>query len=107
MKNHLRTNHHKELDQLFENDLLNPPTTLDSFVRLSGVKKLPQNSARALELTNAVMEFISRDLRPVSVVDGAGLLSLMDVAESRFIVSCRRTVMNYIDRKYCELKRSV
>ena len=80
---------------------------MDSFVQLSGVKKLPQNSARALELTNAVAEFISRDLRPVSVVDGAGFLSLMDVAEPHFIVPCRRTVMNYIDQKYCKLKLSV
>ena len=75
---------------------------VDSYVRSSDVKKLPQNSARALELTNAVVEFISRDLRPVSVVDGTGFLSLMDVAEPRFIVPCRRTVMNYIDWKYCD-----
>jgi len=46
LKNHLRTNHRKKFDQLFENDLLNPPTTMDSFVRSSGVKKLPHNSAR-------------------------------------------------------------
>ena len=31
----------------------------------------------------------------------------MDVEEPCFIVSCRRTVMNYIDQKYYELKRSV
>ena len=43
----------------------------------------------------------------MSVVDGYGFLSLMDVAEPRFVVPCRRTVMNLIDRKYCELKRSV
>ena len=53
------------------------------------------------------MEFISRDLRPVNVVDGTGFLSLMNVAESHFVVPCRRTVMNHIDWKYCEMKRAV
>ena len=60
---------------------------------------------QAVELTNTVVEFVTRDLRPVSVVDGTGFLSLMDVAEPHFVVPCRRTVMNLIDRKYCELKR--
>ena len=106
LKNHLRTNHRKEYNELYESDL-NLSTTMDSFVRSSGVKRLPQNSARALELTNTVVEFISRDLRPVSVVDRAGFLNLMDVAEPRFVVPCRRTVMNHIDRKYYEMKRAV
>jgi len=106
LKNHLQTNHRKEYDELFENES-SLPSTIDSFVRSSGSKKLPQNSPRAVELTNAVVEFISRDLRPVNVVDGTGFLSLMNVAESHFVVPCRRTVMNHIDWKYCEMKRAV
>ena len=43
LKNHLRTNHHKEYDELFEYEL-SLPSTIDSFFQLSGSKKLPQNS---------------------------------------------------------------
>jgi len=53
------------------------------------------------------VEFVVRDLRPVSVVDGCGFLNLMNVAEPHFVFPCRRTVTNLIDRKYCELKHSV
>ena len=71
------------------------------------MKNLPHKSTQAVELTNAVVEFVARDLRPVSVEDGSRFLSLMDVAGPCFIIPCKRTVMNLIDRKYYELKRSV
>ena len=40
------------------------------------VKKLPSSSSLATKLTNnGVAEFITRDLRPVSVVDGVGFIT--------------------------------
>ena len=66
LKNHLKTNHWKEYEELFENE--DNQTLLDNFVQLSDVKKLLHNSTQAVELTNAVVEFVARDLRPVSVV---------------------------------------
>jgi len=80
---------------------------MDSFIQPAGGKKLPHNLAHAVELTNTVVEFVARDLRPVSVVDGCGFLNLMNVAEPCFVVMCRQTVTNLIDRKYCELKCSI
>ena len=52
-------------------------------------------------------DFIVRDLRPVSVVDGIGFLQLMQTAEPRYVVPCRRTMMSTIDTKYRILKRAV
>ena len=39
LKNHLRTNHRKEYDELYESDL-NLSTTMDSFVRSSGYHRI-------------------------------------------------------------------
>ena len=64
-------------------------------------------SKRAQELTGAVVEFIVRDLRPVRVIDCTGFLHLMKVAEPRYVVPCRRTVTNYIDKQYIALRNTV
>ena len=80
---------------------------MDTFVQKVSVKKLPHNSTRAVELTDALLEFIARDLRPVSVVDGHGFLNLIEKAEPQYSVPCQRAVMNGVDRKYCELKHTV
>ena len=41
------------------------------------------------------------------MVDGDGFLQLMQLAESCFVVPCRKTMMSVIDRKYAALKRTV
>ena len=71
------------------------------------VKKLPSSTSLATKLTNGVAEFITRDLRPVSVVDGVGFLHLMELAEPRYSIPCRRTMMGVIDSKYVEAKRCI
>ena len=55
-------------------------------------------------LTEAVADFISKYMRPVSTVDGQGFLNLMRVAEPRYTVPCRKTVMGLIYQKYHVLK---
>ena len=74
---------------------------------IRSVEKLPHNSARAKKLTESVAEFIVRDLRPVSIVDGDGFLNLMEVAEPRYVVSCRRTIDTVIDKMYCSSKQRI
>ena len=107
LKNHSRTNHRTQYEELYIGEQDTRQSSMDTFVRQTGVKKLPHDSKRAIELTDALLEFVARDLRPVSVVDGRGFLNLMEKTEPRYTVPCRRTIMNAIDRKYCELKRSV
>lgn len=41
----------------------------------------------------------------MSVVDGAGFLRLMELAEPRYVVPCRKTIMEAIDSRY--IKQSV
>ena len=71
------------------------------------VEKLPYNSVRAKILTESIAEFIVRDLRPVSIVNGDGLLNLMEVAEPRYVVPCCRTIDTVIDKMYCSSKQRV
>ena len=52
---------------------------MDVFCRT--VEKLSSSSARAQQLTSAVIDFVVRDLRPVNVVDSVGFLHLTEVAE--------------------------
>ena len=54
-----------------------------------------------------MVEFIIHDLHPVRVVDCMGFLHLMKVAEPRYVVPCRRTVTNYIDKQYVTARNSV
>ena len=77
LKNHLRTNHRTQYEELYGSEDTGQ-TSMDTFVQKVSVKKLPHNSTRAVELTDALLEFIARDLRPVSVVDGHGFLNLME-----------------------------
>ena len=46
-------------------------------------------------------------MRPVSVVDRQGFLNLMLVAEPRYTVPCRKTVIGLIDQKYHILKEHI
>jgi len=48
---------------------------MDTFVQKVNVKKLPHNSTPAVELIDALQEFITQ---PVSVVDGHVFLNLME-----------------------------
>ena len=86
MKNHLRTKHHSTYDELFTTTVLEKEKrSLDVFVRSVAVKKPPLHSDHAVQLTDAVADFIARDLRPVRVVDGDGFLQLMQIAEPRYM----------------------
>ena len=73
----------------------------------SSGEKLFSTSHRVKMLSDAVVEFITRDMRPVSVVDGVGFLNLMHVVEPWYITQCRKTVMELIQRKYTDLKRDI
>ena len=60
------------------------PTTLRAHSQ-----PLPKTSSRHKELVNAVGRFISKDLLPVSAVEGVGFRSLMEITEPRFTVPSR------------------
>ena len=110
LRNHLRSHHRPEYAELFDDDLGNSERQrpMDTFCKPSRkVEKLSPSSTRAQELTGAVSDFIVRDLRPVNVVDSVGFLHLMEVADPRYTVPCRRTINSCIDRRYLAVKANV
>ena len=78
MRNHLKTKHLTEFNALYlEEPSSSSQTSLDDFVMSKAVKKLPASSDLAKKLTNGIADFITRDLRPVSVVDGVGFFYIL------------------------------
>ena len=111
LRNHLRLNHSSEYLLLYppeENDnSVKADTTQNRMEDFVSVPKIPATSIRAKILTAAIANFISKDMRPISVVDGQGFLNLMHVAEPRYTVPCRKTIMALIDQKYQVLKEQI
>lgn len=110
-RSHLRTWHRSIYDELYPETTLAPQWsstkqgTMDTFV--SRVEKLPYNSERAKKLTKSICEMVVRDMRPISMVDDVGFLSLMKEAEPRYIVPCRSTITRHIDDLYVSEKRVI
>ena len=103
LKNHLRSHHRAEYTALYSDDdtvLGQSQQKMDVFCKQRPAEKLLPGSARAQELTSAVVDFVIQDLRPASVVDNVGFLHLMEVTEPRYSVPCRRTINSYIDKRY-------
>ena len=55
--------------------------TMDDFVCYTNTATLPHTSERARKLTHTISEMIARDIHPISIVDDAGFLDLLKVAE--------------------------
>lgn len=106
LKTHLRNRHRSAYDELYgeQEDQSSKQSTMDSYVKR--IDKLPPNCERAKKLTNRVAEMICRDIRPVSMADDVGFLSLMYEAVPNYMVPCRSTISRCIDDMYVQQKRS-
>ena len=113
LRNHLKAVHSTVYYELFPTPssstvgegMTQTQGTVDRY--LVHTDKLTSNSQRYKALVEACADFITKDMRPVSVVDGIGFLKLMQIAEPRFTVPCRKTIMKMIDEKYRTLKHSI
>lgn len=115
LHNHLRVNHPSLYNELVSSskDLQcessgSKQDMMDRFLHsfISG-EKLSSSLQHMKMLSDAIAEFIARDMRPVSVIDGLGFLNLMHVAEPQYITLCRKMVMELIEWKYTDLKRDI
>ena len=84
--NHLRISHSSLYYKLFANNSrgetsLDKQEKVDKFFSSTPVDRLPSSSQLAKSLTDAVSEFVVRDMRRVSVVDGVAFMNLIHVAE--------------------------
>ena len=67
-----------------------------------------QHSARYTQCQNALVEFISKDLQPMSVVDSPSFLQLLSTLDPRYIPASRTTIgRTIIPNKYTSVKASV
>ena len=73
---------------------------MENFTRpIATVARPAASSHRANIITEGVTDFIMKDMHPVSTADGEGFLNLMQIAEPRYSVPCRKTIMSFIDKK--------
>lgn len=83
---HLRTKHGNLLD-------VGKPSPLSRFIsRKNGPKKVSKERARLV--TDAIMQVISLDLRPFSVVEGRGFKNLIKLLEPGYKMPSRFTSFN-------------
>ena len=60
------------------------------------ISKLPSGSKRAKEITQRIAEFIARDMRPVSVIEGTGFVNLVATLDPTYQVPSRKHIMKVL-----------
>ena len=55
--------------------------------------KLPATSTRATKITQSVLSFICKDMRPLSVVENEGFRNMMTTLEPRYTIPSRQLVV--------------
>lgn len=85
MAGHIRR-HHKDVDLTASGKT---PSLVQPTISSSFAVKLPQTSARAKAITNAIGLFIAADLQPYSVVENTGFKHLISVLEPRYSMPSR------------------
>ena len=71
------------------------------------VQKLSPSSPRATAITAALANFITEDLRPISVVEGSGFRKLLALLEPRYQVPCHKTITKVLHKQRDELKEEI
>ena len=103
LQSHLRAKHSKEYNEATGTSVEAGPKQKT----LSGsyFKRCPPD--RANKITTLIAEFVSRDLRPISVVDGPGFTRLMNFLEPGYQVSPRPHLTKVSHELYDSLKEKV
>ena len=72
------------------------------------IHKLPPKSSRAIKITDSIMRFIIKDLRPFSVVQNVGFKYLLSTLEPRYTVPSRQYFSDTaLPKLYEEVKQSL
>ena len=85
LKQHLQNNHPAVLTGLFGecSTSQSQQLTLES-TGFSPKSKMPHGSKHAREITDKLVRFIMRDIRPLSVIEGKGFLEFVDVLNPQY-----------------------
>ncbi|XP_073668771.1 zinc finger BED domain-containing protein 4-like [Paramisgurnus dabryanus] len=67
----------------------------------------PITEKRKREITDAIVEFIAMDMRPINVVEGEGFRKLIKKMEPDYTVPNRSSVSNALSLKYSDLRGQI
>ncbi len=101
------------LKQHHNNKLLQTPATKrvresQTSIQRSFAATWSQSSVKAQEITRCIGDFISKDMRPFSVVDNVGFRELVRVLEPRYHMPSRpHFSQEVVPALYCEAKTKV
>ena len=105
LKQHLQAWHPAALSK-GESSKSPQQTTMEAFSQKES-PKLPRGSRRAKDVTQAIAEFVSKDMRPVAVVEGVGFRNLVATLDPAYQIPSRKSVMEVLHRMYDEVRSQV
>ena len=105
---HLSINHPQELNMVTGGESSGRQQKISMFFgKPKTASKLPLESPRAREVTKALVNFITHDLRPVSVVDGDGFRRFVETLDPTYPVPSRSYIGEKITQHFELAKESL
>ena len=100
---HLQAKHPEEYKRCTDCLSTKKQTSLTTLVR----KCSPTSPQRAAVITEKIVEFIAKDMRPLSVVDGDGFKQLINCLEPGYKVPSRTHVTSICHKKFVAVKEQL
>ena len=73
---------------------------------LSSTRKYPKDSAKCKKLDNALVEMITTDMQPLSIVQDSGFKKYTSILDPRYELPSRRTITRtMLPKKYTDIKQ--
>ena len=70
-------------------------------------KKFSAGSKRSQNITDGLVEFISKDMMPISIVEGKGLINFLKILEPQYTLPSRKTITKRLKDKCDQIRASV
>ena len=101
LKQHMVHHHPEKLSETSELSTASASwqPTLESF-QFRPKAKLASGSQRARDVTDALVKFIVRDVRPLSTIEGAGFQHFCATLEPRYVIPSRKTISTRVKEMY-------
>ena len=106
LKQHLQNHHPSVLSSYSTSDESSRRTTLESMAFIPK-KKFSAGSKRSLNITDGLVEFISKDMMPISIVEGNGFINFLKILEPQYSLPSRKTITKRLEDKYDLIRASV
>ena len=106
LKQHLQNHHPSVLSSYSTSDESSRRTTLESMAFIPK-KKFSAGSKRSLNITDGLVEFISKDMMPISIVEGKGFINFLKILEPQYSLPSRKTITKRLEDKYDQIRASV